>query len=624
MDQHTAPPDTIDLRDYLRVLARQWRLVAGITLLVVAVALVASFLQTPVYESSAEVAIEPVRSGSDAALEDLLLRDEIVETERRVILSRNVSERVIAELELDMSSPELLSHVSVRTVPNTRVVTISATHTDPQWAAAVANGFATSYLDYRRDKALDEVTAARSNLTERSQELQEEIDAIEDELGPTGADAAALSPDDQSLIAQRDALSQQLAQIAIQLAALDPGGEAIRGGGEILVPAEPARSPVSPKPVRTGVLALVLGLMLGVGAAFLRDHFDDVIRGEDDVKRATDNQPIVGRVTSWDDEAADQKLITLVDPFAPNSEEFQALAANVRFALLSRSGRHAAGVRNADDGPAGRSVAITSSGKGEGKTTVAGNLAVAAAGAGRRVILVGADLRKPTMARRFGLPDGAGLTDALVNAAELTDQEKLAAHLVDVGIPRLRILPAGSIPPNPTELLASSQMAWLHESLAGMADLVIYDTPPILPVADVLELAHHADLTFVVTRAGLCHRRDLAHAMERLHAVGAEVGGVVLNGLSTGRGGYGGYYGYGREGVDEYRPRAVDEDRIEQPASEGASFSAVRVKDAPQKPNGAPAPPFSSESHRAGSGDAPASGSAAEDDDLDTWLFRNR
>ena len=611
-------PDTIDLRDYLRVLARRWRLVAGITAIVVAVALVASFLQTPLYESSAEVAIEPVRSGSDAALEDLLLRDEIVETERRVITSRSVADRVIADLELDRPATELLEIVDVRAIPNTRVVTISATSTDPQFAAAVANSFATSYLDYRRDRALDEVTAARSNLTERSQELQQEIDALEDELGPTGADAAALSPDDRSLVAQRDALSQQLAQIAIQLAALDPGGGAIRGGGEILVPAEPTSAPVSPKPLRTGVLALVLGLMLGVGAAFLRDHFDDAIRSEDDVKRATDNEPIVGRVTTWDDEAADQKLITLVDPFAANSEEFQALAANIRFALLSRAGRHAVQGRG-DDAPAGRSIAITSSGKGEGKTTVAGNLAVAAAAAGRRVILVGADLRKPTMAGRFGLPDGAGLTDALVNAAELTDQEKLAAHLVDVGIPRLRVLPAGSIPPNPTELLASSQMAWLHESLASMADLVVYDTPPVLPVADTLELAHHADLTFIVVRAEVCHRRDLTHAVERLHGVGADVGGVVLNGLSAGRGayGYGGYGRYGDAGTDEYRPRTIDEDRMAERQDAGASFSAVQVKHADQQPTGAP--PASRGDDGGGQ-----QIDAFQDDDLDTWLFKNR
>ena len=601
-------PDTIDLRDYLRVLARQWRLIAALTTIVLAFAVTTAMLQTPVYESSVEVAIEPVRSGSDAALEDLLLRDEIVETERRVITSVNVTSRVIEDLGLDMTSPQLLRQVSVRAIPNTRVVTISATDTDPAWAAAVANSFATSYLDYRRDRALDEVTAARTNLNQRSQEIQQEIDAIERELGPTTT-TGGLSPDDEALAAQRDALAQQIAQIAIQLASLDPGAEAIRGGGEILVPAEPATAPVSPRPLRTGVLALVLGLMLGVGAAFLRDHFDDVIRTEDDVKRAAEGMPIVGRLTAWDDPAADQKLITLVDPFAANSEEFGALAANVRFALLSRSGRHSTG-----DGRAGRSVSITSSGPGEGKTTVAGNLAVAAASAGRRVILIGADLRKPTMARRFGLPDGAGLTDALVNAADLTDPDKLAAHLVDVGIPRLRVLPAGSIPPNPTELLASAQMSWLHDSLCEMADLVVYDSPPVLPVADTLELAHQADLTFLVARAELCHRRELQHAIERLQGVGADVGGVIVNGVTGGRTGYGygyGSYGYGRPGTDEYRPRTSDGGPS--PSSETFSARSGATATTPE--------PTADEKTRTNEPDAD---DASGIDDLDNWLFKNR
>ena len=606
---YQSAPDTIDLRDYVRVLARQWRLIAGITVTVLAVAVATSLLQTPIYESSVEIAIEPVRSGADAALEDLLLRDEIVETERRVITSTNVTSRVIEDVGLDMPSSQLLNQVSVRAIPNTRVVTISATDTDADWASAVANSFATSYLDYRRDRALDEVTAARANLSERSQELQEEIDAIERELGPVTS-TGSLSPDDQALAAQRDALSQQVAQVAIQLASLDPGAEAIRGGGEILVPAEPANSPISPKPLRTGVLALVLGLMLGVGAAFLRDHFDDVIRTEDDVKRAADGQPIVGRLTAWDDPAADQKLITLVDPFAANSEEFGALAANVRFALLSRSGRHAAGEERA-----GRSVAITSSGPGEGKTSVAGNLAVAAASAGRRVILVGADLRKPTLARRFGLPDGAGLTDALVNAADLTDPSQLASFLVDVGIPRLRLLPAGSIPPNPTELLASAQMSWLHEALSEMADLIVYDTPPVLPVADTLELAHHADLTFIVARAEQCHRRELQHSIERLRGVGAEVGGVVVNGVTGSRKGYGyGAYGYGYQS-DEYRPRGNEATPPAKPEQSDSTFSAVKVSKV--KPADTAAPPANGAVK-----DSPPDDVAG--DDLDNWLFKNR
>lgn len=622
MDQ--TAPDTIDLRDYLRVLARQWRLIAGLTVVVVSVALAASLVQTPVYESTAEVAIEPVRSGSDAVLEDLLLRDEIVETERRIITSSAVAERVVADLGTNIEPRRVLEMVSVRAIPNTRVVTIAATSTDRDLAAAVANSFAASYLDYRRDRALDDITAARTNLDQRARELQAQIDDLDREIGP-GTSTGSLSPDDQALVSQREALAQQLAQVTVQLASLDPGTEAVRGGGEVLVPAVAEDAPVSPKPLRTGVLALVLGLMLGVGAAFLRDHFDDMIRDEDDVVRASGGETVVGRVTAWDDPAADQKLITLVDPFASTSEEFHALAANVRFALLSRSGRHA---RPDGSAPAGRSIAVTSAGQGEGKTSTAGNLAVAAAGSGRRVIVVDADLRKPTLARRFGLPDGVGLTDVLVNAADLADREKVADHLIDIGIPRLRVLPAGSIPPNPTELLASNQMAWLHDTLASMADLVIYDSPPVLPVADTLELAHHADLTFVVTRTEVCHRRELTHTLERLARVGAEVGGIVVNGLQLGRSrygyGYGGYGRYGREAADEYRPRREADSW--DPAAAAQAPSPESRGDVPSGPGpvrvtGTRRPASDTEGQGTGPAGQDESGTS---DDFDTWLFPQR
>ena len=121
---YQSAPDTIDLRDYVRVLARQWRLIAGITVTVLAVAVATSLLQTPIYESSVEIAIEPVRSGADAALEDLLLRDEIVETERRVITSTNVTSRVIEDVGLDMPSSQLLNQVSVRAIPNLSLIHI--------------------------------------------------------------------------------------------------------------------------------------------------------------------------------------------------------------------------------------------------------------------------------------------------------------------------------------------------------------------------------------------------------------------------------------------------------------------------------------------------------------------
>lgn len=461
---------------------------------------------------------------------------------------------------------------------------------DPQFAAVLANAYATAYFEHRRDRALDEIVAARETLEQRTADLRDRIAEVEREMRARGLSVTdtVSAGDAPILVAQRDTLLEQLTQVESQLSTIGSGASDLRGGGEILVAATPSSDPAVPRPLRNLTLAIVLGLFAGVGLALLRDHLDDAIRTEDDVRRAVHDVTIVGRLGRWDDEAADQKLITLVDPYAAASEEFQAMATNVRFALVSRADRH----EPDPDGGDGQSVAITSSAQAAGKTTVAGNLAVAAAAAGRRVVLVGADLRKPTLASRFGLPEGKGLTDLIADASRLEDASGIDDYLIDVGVPRMRVLTAGSIPPNPTELLASERMAWVHGALERLASLIVYDTPPVLPVADTLELSQHVDLTFLVVRNQVTHRRELAHAVERLEGVGAELGGVVLNGLSSGRGAYG--YGYGSE--YGYRPQVEHRSRPAETAASSRSDGDVEPEPVTR---------------------------AVEDDDLDTALFRN-
>jgi Mrp family chromosome partitioning ATPase len=161
----------------------------------------------------------------------------------------------------------------------------------------------------------------------------------------------------------------------------------------------------------------------------------------------------------------------------------------------------------------------------------------------------------------------------LVDASQLSSPDRIASYLVDIGIPRLRVLPGGTVPPNPTELLASPQMTWLHACLIGMADLIIYDTPPVLPVADTLQLAGHVDTCIVVARTTKARRRELQAATERLDGIGANVAGFVINDVSHGKRssygyGYGAKYGYR---PTEYRPR----DEGETPASQSGPMSAA-------------------------------------------------
>jgi polysaccharide biosynthesis transport protein len=402
-------------------------------------------------------------------------------------------------------------------------VRIIASHTDPDAAAATSNAFATAYLEHRRAEAVEGILAARTDLEERAASLREEIAQMDD----------AAEVDE----VQRDALLAQLAAVVSQAAEVSGSADAVAGGGSILAPAEVPVSPVAPRPLRTGALALVLGLLLGVGLAFLRDHIDDVVRDESDFKRATGGRPILGRIPHWVDPEGGDRLATILEPSSIASESYRELSAGVRFLLLAHG--DAAGEAEgtpAGGTPKGRSIMVASAHAGDGKTSTAANLAVAAARVGLRTLLIDADLRRPSAHKRFGLGQTTGLTDVLLSGDDVRD------HVLNVGVDNLRVLPAGTIPPNPHELLASPAMRALERNVLRRADLVIYDSPAVLAVPDALELGRHVDVAVLVGRAGASSRRQLSAAIERMEQVGTDVAGTVLNDIDTKNDGY--YYSY--------------------------------------------------------------------------------
>lgn len=554
------------LADYLGVLRRRWGWVAICVVVTVASALAWSLTRIPIYQAATEVAVEPFRPAEDASLEEIILGDVTVNTERQVMTSRAVTEAVTDALSLETGSDELLERVTVSVIPDTRVLRLQVTDEGADRAADIANGYADAFLQFRRDQAVASLVAAQETLAARQSGLREQLDDVEQELDDLPAPG---SPDDDAatrsaLQSERERLLSQLGQVSSRLAEVEADEQLLKGGGQVLTPAQSSDEPVSPQPVRTGVLAVVLGLLLGVGVAFLRDHLDDVIRDEDDAKRAVGDLAILGRIPSGPQD--EQRLVTLVDPHAPQAEAYRGLSAAVRFLLAAR--RESGFSGDGDAGAAsGHSVLVTSPDPGDGKTSTATNLAVAAARAGMRVVLVGADMRRPQVHARFGLPAGTGLSDVI--AAEVPIREAL----VDVGIDNLWVLPAGTVPPNSADLLASSRMRALGRFLAAGADLVVVDVPPVLAVADTLEMAPHADATIVVVRANHSRRRNLHHALERLDGVGARVSGLVVNDLDEKSAAYA-YYtqSYGKDGD----PAGEESARASmRPASTSSSFGLL-------------------------------------------------
>lgn len=272
-------------------------------------------------------------------------------------------------------------------------------------------------------------------------------------------------------------------------------------------------SPVSPQPVRNIALGLIVGILAGLAAGLLRETLDRRIKSIDDLKAVTD-KPVLGQI-SFDVDSRKRPLIVEVDPRAPRSESFRALRTNLTF--IDAAGHP-------------KTIVITSSLTGEGKSTVTMNLALSMAQAGLRLCLIEADLRRPKVLEYMGLDGSVGLTDALIGNASIVDV------LQQYGDTNLWAVGAGSIPPNPSELLGSSAMRAVLTELGEEFDQIIIDAPPVLPVTDAVVLSTIADGVIVVAGSGLVERDHFKSTIEAIGSVNGNVLGIVLNGTPRGDG----------------------------------------------------------------------------------------
>jgi len=307
------------------------------------------------------------------------------------------------------------------------------------------------------------------------------------------------------------------------------------GGGlatiKATVVAEPVlgADPVSPRPTRNLALALVLGALLGVGAAVGREALDNTIKTPEQLRELADVATL--GIIAFDPRATKRPLIVQDEPRAARAEAFRQLRTNLQFAQI--------------DQPL-RSIVVTSPLPGEGKSTSACNLAITLAQSGIRVLLVEADLRRPKITDYLGIDGAVGLTSVLIGRASLDDA------IQSWGQDGLQVLPSGPLPPNPAEMLASTGMREMMQQLERRYQVVIVDAPPLLPVTDAAVLATITSGALFCIRAGKVRREQAQRALAALAAVDATVIGAVLTMVprrgpdAFGGYGYGGY-GYGSQ-----------------------------------------------------------------------------
>jgi capsular exopolysaccharide synthesis family protein len=328
------------------------------------------------------------------------------------------------------------------------------------------------------------------------------------------------------LTAQLDIATGLYSTLAEKLETLRINEQLENGNGRVVALASINTTAVSPEPKRDAALGLVLGLILGVGVAFLMEYLDNAIKSAEEAERVF-GAPVLGEIP-LEEFAKDEprRLTILQHPGSAAAESYRALRNSLDFINFEHDIK---------------TVLVSSPAPSEGKSTVAANLAAALAQTGKKVVLVSSDFRRPTTEEFFDVQNTIGLSDVLMG------KNSLKSALQRPGDDQLLVLTSGKMPPNPSELLGSQRMQEVVDSLKEWADWIIIDTPPLLAVADTASLVRWADGVLLVSRAGSATRDAARRAHQLLEKVGARVLGVIVWGFaeeSPRSGYYTGYYNY--------------------------------------------------------------------------------
>jgi polysaccharide biosynthesis transport protein len=496
------------LRSYAQLVRRRKRWVIAFVLAGLAVSLAISFAEPKQYAASAQVLVQPSSQASALGSSQQPVTSTEVQTMLQLVTSAPVTRAVQRTLG---SAPS----VTAAEVAQTNVIAITAVAASPAGAAATANAYAKAFVNYQQTVALDSLAQAEGQLRSQIRSISRQIKQLRGTSGTASEQAA--------LVNQQAVLSEQLTQMQVNSV-----GET--SGLVLVTPAQAPSSPSSPRPTEDGMLGLAAGLILGLAAAFLRESLDDAVTTKETAEEFGGATVLaaVPMVNSW--KKRDRPLVvSLARPMSPAAEAYRSLRTSLQFARQERD-LH--------------TILVTSPAAAEGKTSTLSNLGAMFAQAGQRVVLVSCDLRKPRLGRFFGVDENLGLTTAILGERRVEE----LVHAVP-GDDNLWLLGSGQLPPNPAELLNGRRIQEVFSALRRIFDLVLIDSPPVLPVTDAVVLAKDADATLLVVAAGQTSRGDLQRAAEKLAQVNARVVGLVLNETTRQGGGYGYGHGYGYGGT---------------------------------------------------------------------------
>lgn len=513
--------DQLDLRRYLSVLLRRRWIVIGVLVLICASWVSLTVRQSDQYRASAVLLL---RSSSSEALlgsPDAVVRARnAVATEIGLIESGLVREQV----EQELGRP-----ARVRVLPrgDTDLLAISAVSTDPNEAALVVNTYAEVYIEWKRQSTIDELLKAQETVQNEVAQLELQLAALEEPIVALQEELLEARGTQQSVLEERLAelrtltqvervsLEGQVALYRQQISELQVSRNVTQTGGvQLVTRASVPSQPFAPDVPRAVLLSLLFGGVVAVAAAVVVEALDNRVRSAEELEDLV-GLPVLGFIPEVErprgverTDATDKIALTNSD--SSPAEAFRVLRTTLQFVALDRPLR---------------SIQVTSAIPGEGKSMTAANLAASLAQVGRRVLLVDADLRRPRLHSIFDTANDVGFTSILLGEASP------AAAFRPTSDPNLFVLPAGPIPPNPSELLAQRRTAELFERLMAQCDVMVVDSAPALAVPDPLVVSGYVDGVLVVMDSRRAKVQDVKRMAVVLGQVNAPILGWVVNRL---------------------------------------------------------------------------------------------
>lgn len=510
--------EELDFRRYFNIFLHWSWLILLVTLIFGAAAYFISKRLPPYYQSSTTLLVNVAPANQTTDYSSVITSQQLTSTYAQMIAKDPVLSQVISQLNLSLTIEQLKKLTTITPINNTQLIKIVTETTNPQLSADIANAIATVFAAHIQDIQSQRFTESKATLEAQLADTKSQIANYE------AQSSTATSADEKqrldSLVTQYRTIYSTLLQSyeTIRLSEAQSVSSVTQ-----VDTAKPDPRPVKPSAFQNTLLAAMVGFVLVAGAIVLREALDDTIKSPEEIGEKF-NLPIIGVINHHNDNHGTP--ITIADPHSSTSEAYRSLRTNINYMGVNKPLR---------------TLMVTSSEPGEGKTTTLTNLAVVLAQNNKQVMLIDCDMRHPHVHISLRLNNRKGLSNLFEHSSTVSD-----GILQRSEVSNLSVVTSGNLPPNPAELLGSKRMQSIIDSMVKSTDMVLMDAPPTLAVTDAVVLAPLVDGVLVIVRPAKTRRSALKQTLAQLEQVKARVIGVVLNDVTTRSTSYSYHYKYYR------------------------------------------------------------------------------